>query len=79
MCSEAKGKKEIQLALERMWPVTLDSFGTSNSKRSLLYKKWGLRKYSNQEARENFIAITKPKLEKLGLNVPSNSENRKFI
>jgi ring-1,2-phenylacetyl-CoA epoxidase subunit PaaA len=78
MCKTVEGKEEIQTALERMWPVTLDSFGTSDSKRSPLYIKWGLRKLTNGEARNNFIDITRPKLEKLGLKVPDDTKNRKF-
>ncbi|MCY4043717.1 MAG: phenylacetate-CoA oxygenase subunit PaaI [Cellvibrionales bacterium] len=79
MCQTEDGKKEIQDALERWWPTTLDMFGKSESKRSSLYLKWGLRQYSNEEARERFIAITRPKLEELGLNIPDDLKNRKFL
>lgn len=79
MCRTEEGRKEIQDALERMWPVTLDIFGRSDSKRSQAYLKWKLRKYSNEEARQRFIEITVPKLEKLGLTVPDHEANRKFL
>lgn len=79
MCETDKGKEEIQQALERWWPVTLDMFGKSNSRRSELYLKWGLRKYSNEQARQRFIGVTRPKLEKLGLEVPDDLKNRMFL
>lgn len=79
MAQTESGKEQIQAALERWWPVTLDMFGKSNSKRSELYLKWGLRKYSNEEARQRFMAITKPKIEKLGLVIPDDLKNRAFV
>jgi len=78
-CRSDSGREEIQNALYRWWPVTLDVFGKSNSKRSVQYVAWGLRKYSNEEARQRFTALTTPKLEELGLVVPPNDINRKFL
>lgn len=79
MCATEEGKREIQIALERWWPTTLDMFGKSESKRSKEYIKWGLRQYSNEEARQRFMDITKPKLEKLGLQIPDDFKDRKFL
>ncbi len=79
LCRTAEGCAEAQDALTRMWPATLDVFGRSNSKRSHLYRRWGLRQRSNEEARNAFIAATQPKLAALGLTVPDAQLNRKFI
>lgn len=79
MCATDDGKSQIQDALARMWPVTLDIFGKSDSSRSKLYLKWRLRTKSNEEARNDFIALMTPKLESLGLTVPDKFENRKFL
>lgn len=79
MCATEEGKKEVQSALQRMWPVTLDMFGKSDSSRSKLYLKWKLRQKSNEEARNDFIGMMAPKLEGLGLAVPDNLESRKFL
>ena len=73
------GKAEIQEAVDRQWPVILDVFGRSDSARSKRYLRWGLRVYSNGEARQRWMATTKPKLEAIGLTVPDNLKNRKFL
>jgi ring-1,2-phenylacetyl-CoA epoxidase subunit PaaA len=78
-CSSDEGRAEAQEALLRWWPIALDTFGTTHSKRSPLYVKWGLRKYNNEEARQRFIALTVPKVERLGLTVPDHESNRKFL
>lgn len=74
-----EGRREAQETLEHMWPATLDLFGRSDSKRSKLYLKWGLRRYSNGEARDRYIRATRPKLERLGLTPPDDLANRKFL
>jgi ring-1,2-phenylacetyl-CoA epoxidase subunit PaaA len=72
------GIEQTNQRLIRMWPATLDLFGSSESKSSELYMKWGLRKKSNNQAREDFSAVTRPKLEALGLYVPPDHVGRKF-
>lgn len=78
-CATKEGKKLIQEALERWWPVSLDVFGRSDSKRSKLYVKWGLRKYSNEEARQRFITHMVPRLKELDLIVPDHKTGRKYL
>ncbi|WP_394824099.1 Phenylacetic acid catabolic protein [Pendulispora albinea] len=79
LCQTPEGKAQAQTALRRWWPVALDVFGRSGSKRSQLYVKWRLRKYTNEQARDRFIEATAPKLRQLGLEVPDNHENRRFL
>jgi len=78
-CQTPAGRGEAQKALLRWWPVALDVFGKSDSRRSRLHVKWRLRKYTNEEARRRFVESTRPKLEALGLDVPSDTENRRFL
>lgn len=79
ICKTESGRRDVQSNLARMWPATLDLFGSSSSKTSALYLKWGLRQRSNQEARERFIAHAKDKLHQLGLEPPDDHEHRKFL
>lgn len=79
LCETPEGRAQAQKALKRWWPVALDVFGKSDSKRSQLYVKWRLRKYTNEQARDRFIENTVPKLERLGLEVPSHTANRRFV
>jgi ring-1,2-phenylacetyl-CoA epoxidase subunit PaaA len=78
-CQTEEGRAEVQEAIGRFWPATLDLFGKSDSTRSKEYLRWGLRKYSNEEARRRFLVKTRSKLESLGLKVPDDEANRKFV
>ncbi len=78
-CETLEGKAEAQAALDRFWPIALDLFGRSDSKRSPLYVKWGLRRTGNNELRERFIRKTRKKMAGLGLTCPDDMLNRKFV
>jgi ring-1,2-phenylacetyl-CoA epoxidase subunit PaaA len=78
MCRTESGRREVQRALEVRWPITLDLFGKSNSERSRQYVRWGLRSFTNEEARARFSAMMRPRVQKLGLEVPDDAANRKF-
>ena len=71
--------EEVQKALNLIWPMALDLFGRSKSERSAKYVQWGLRKYSNEDARQRFIEKTRPKLEALGVTPPDATLNRRFL
>jgi ring-1,2-phenylacetyl-CoA epoxidase subunit PaaA len=78
ICKLDGGRAEVQRSLQRMWPATLDLFGTSTSKMSPRYLKWGLRLRSNEDARQRFIQETRPRLFALGLTTPDDNASRKF-
>lgn len=78
-CKADDTRAEAQAALDRFWPIVLDLFGRSDSKRNGLYRKWGLRKTANDELRQAFIARMRPRIEALGLKVPPDDLNRKFV
>lgn len=79
VCHTAEGCREVQAALERMWPEVLDMFGRSDSERSRVAVRWGLRQRSNEEARAHFAVRARKMLEPLGLRPPSDGLNRKFL
>lgn len=78
MCETKDGRAAVQSVLERKWPQVLDLFGRSNSSRSRLFLKYGLRQKPNEVARQDWAARTRPKLEELGLVVPADHLNRQF-
>jgi ring-1,2-phenylacetyl-CoA epoxidase subunit PaaA len=78
-CETDAGRAQVQQVLNRKWGQVLDLFGSSTSKRSELFLKWGLRQRSNEQARRDFIAKKRPKLAELGLTAPDDHLNRKFM
>lgn len=78
-CETDEGRAQVQEVLDRKWGQVLDLFGSSTSKRSELFLKWGLRQRSNEQARRDFIVKKARKLTELGLAVPADHVNRAFM
>ncbi len=78
-CETEEGRAGAQQALDRLWPHLLDLFGRSDSQRSRLYLKWGLRKTGNEALRAQFVRKTVPRLAAMGLHVPDGAANRAFV
>jgi ring-1,2-phenylacetyl-CoA epoxidase subunit PaaA len=77
----AKGdesRKRLQKALDYWYAKALDMFGRSGSVRSERYRFWGLKRRSNEQARNQYIAEVKPLIEKLGLQVPAVGQERLY-
>lgn len=68
---EEEGAAAVQPEFEKAWAMALDLFGKSDSERSRAYLRWGLRQYSNEDARQRFITLMTPRCEALGLRIPA--------
>jgi len=77
-CRTKEGLAEANELIRKWWPAALDMFGRSTSKASAGYVKWGIQKKGNEELRQQYIADTRPMLEKIGIRVPNDMENRRF-
>ncbi|MGE0797795.1 MAG: Phenylacetic acid catabolic protein [Lautropia sp.] len=72
-------RDEADQKLKIWWPMALDMFGNSESSRNKRYRAWGLKKHTNAQLREAFIANTVPLLEAIGLQVPDHAANRRYL
>jgi ring-1,2-phenylacetyl-CoA epoxidase subunit PaaA len=63
-------KDELQAAIDRWFPEALDMFGSSQSKRDHKYIRWGLKRRTNEQAREQYRAEVDEVIRSLGLAVP---------
>ncbi len=79
ICATPEGKAAAQERLKKWWPAALDMFGRSDSKTSPLYVKWGIKMHDNEALRQKYIAEAIPEIRKLGLEVPDNLANRRFL
>ena len=64
---------------DKWYPVALDTFGRSESKRNLEYRRWSLKRRSNEEVRQSFVAYVNPMLERIGFELPPYEHNRNFL
>jgi ring-1,2-phenylacetyl-CoA epoxidase subunit PaaA len=79
VCSTPDGLAEANEKIQTWWPAALDMFGRSDSTSSDDYVRWGLRQKNNAELRRQYIADTRPLLEELGIDVPHERLNRRFL
>src|SRR5258708_29987764 len=78
----AKGgeaKERVQRAVDFWYLTGLDMFGRSESRRADRYRFWGLKRRTNAEARQQYIAEVNPLLESMGLHVPDPLAGRKYL
>jgi 1,2-phenylacetyl-CoA epoxidase catalytic subunit len=54
-------------------------FGHSESARAERYRWWGLKRRSNEEARQQYIREVNPLIQDMGLTVPDPMTGRKFV
>ena len=79
MMATPEGRMDAQRAIDKWYVVGLDMFGRSESARDERYIEWGLKKRTNGEMREDYIAEMDPKIAALGLRVPDKLEGRKYL
>lgn len=79
LCSDRKGREEAQRALNRWYPIALDMFGRSESRRSERYIEWGLKRRTNAEGRKAYMGEIHPLIAELGLDVPEETRGRKYL
>jgi ring-1,2-phenylacetyl-CoA epoxidase subunit PaaA len=65
-----KTHDELQAALERWYPRTMNIFGRKNSPKNVIYRKLGLKKRDNDEVRQAFAKDVAGLCAKFKLRVP---------
>lgn len=79
LCGDPKGRVEAQQALNRWYPLALDMFGRSSSRRCWRYLEWGLKRRTNAEARRDYIEEVNPQITAMGLEIPDETAGRKYL
>ncbi len=72
-------REEAQAAVDKWYPRSLDMFGHSHSRTSEMAIAWGIKRWTNEEARSRFIAEINPLLEGIGLNAPDPEWHRRIL
>jgi ring-1,2-phenylacetyl-CoA epoxidase subunit PaaA len=79
ICSEPRGRELAQRLLAKWYPAALDMFGRSDSPNVPKFIRWGLKTIGNAEIRELYKRYVDRKIAALGLDVPDERKNRKFL
>ena len=70
ICQTKDGKIKIQKAIDFIFPHLPEFFGSSKSKNNEIYRKWGLKKRTNDEVRNEYILKAKEVVSDLDLKLP---------
>ena len=76
---DAEQKRRIQDSLNRWYPQGLDMFGLSESRRSERFVYWGIKKRTNEQARQDYLNEINPLIEGMGLEIPDAKAGRHYF
>jgi ring-1,2-phenylacetyl-CoA epoxidase subunit PaaA len=70
LVSTPEGKQRLQDAVNTVFPVMPAFFGRAKSKNNEMFRKWGIKKRSNEEMRADYMERAREAAGKLGLTLP---------
>ncbi len=73
-----RGRALLVRHLQKWYPAGLDMFGKSGSKRQHDYLRWGLRRRTNEQMRDEFTGEVNNLLHKLEIPIPDPTAGRRF-
>lgn len=79
LAANPETRTDAQAAVERWYPRALDMFGRTGSRRAERYIEWGLKHHLNEEARGHYISEVTSVLNGMGLIVPDETYNRRYL
>ena len=79
ICEDRRGKLLAQRLLGKWYPAALDMFGRSDSPNAPKFVHWGLKSVGNAEIRQAYKAYVDRKLAALGLDIPDERKDRRFL
>ena len=79
ICEDRRGRTLAQHLLGKWYPAALDMFGRSDSSNAPKFIGWGLKSVGNAEIRHAYKTYVDAKLVALGLDVPDERANRRFL
>ncbi len=79
LAADPETQPSAQAAVDRWYPRALDMFGHTGSWRAERFIEWGLKHRLNEEARTAYVAEVGPVLHGMGLLVPAESFDRRYL
>ncbi len=79
LCRTPEGAADAQAAVDKWVPIGLDMFGRANSRRSERYLYWGLKRRTNEQARQEYRAEITTLIDNLGLRMPDAAARREYV
>jgi hypothetical protein len=70
--------RKAQRAVDFWYVRALDMFGRPGSKRSERYRYWGLKRRTNEQARQDYMNEVGPIRTQMGLKIPDPNKGRRY-
>jgi ring-1,2-phenylacetyl-CoA epoxidase subunit PaaA len=70
ICETDGGKELIQGHINSIFPYLPSFFGRTGSKNNEIYRKWGIKRCTNEDMRADYFNRAKAVVTKLGLTLP---------
>ena len=77
--ADRRGRELAQRLVTKWYPAALDMFGRSDSRNAPKFIEWGLKSVDNATIRQAYKGYVDGKLAALGLDVPDERANRRFL
>jgi 1,2-phenylacetyl-CoA epoxidase catalytic subunit len=79
ICEDRRGRMLAQALLPKWYAAALDMFGRSDSPNTVRFIHWGLKGVGNAEIRQHYQQYVDRKIVGLGLELPDQQQNRRFL
>jgi len=79
ICQQPRGKELVQRLLGKWYAAALDMFGRSDSPNVPKFIHWGLKSVGNADIRAAYKSYVDRKITELGLDLPDERANRRFL
>jgi ring-1,2-phenylacetyl-CoA epoxidase subunit PaaA len=70
ICEKGGGKELIQSHINNIFPLFPSMFGRSKSNNNDIFRKWGIKKCTNEDMRADYVNRAEAVVTKLGLKLP---------
>lgn len=70
LAADPGNRAEIRAAAHHLITMTLPFFGRSDSRNNEIFRKWGIKRQTNDESRAEFVRRTRALCEELGIDHP---------
>jgi len=72
LCQTAEGRKAVQDAIDRYFPMLPAFFGRPKSKNNEMFRRWGIKQRTNEEMLDDYLVRARELVEgHLGLKLPA--------
>jgi 1,2-phenylacetyl-CoA epoxidase catalytic subunit len=79
ICATKEGRVLAQALLPKWYSAALDMFGRSDSPNTPKFIQWGLKSVGNAEIRQAYKSYVDSKIAAIGLDLPQEHQNRRFL